>query len=302
MPCFKKAILFYNTKAGQSNLLDHQEVITAHFGEHQIQLSFFVIPDSELNIEEIVTQGIAEDVDLFIAAGGDGTVSLVCNALIGTGLPLGVLPLGTGNLLAKELGIPTSLPDALSTLTTDPCMEKIDTFYIEGHHYVLNVSVGISPIVMAMTPANEKQKLGSKAYLIRLIQQLLGLKLHRFDIEFDHQYLSVMATEILLTNSRTMGFESLKWSDEISLNDGKLDLFIIRAKNIIDVLGVIFSIFRKKETDPVIKFFQFTKYCRIESRTEMKTQADGDLLGVTPVEVLINPLSLNIITGCSKSL
>ena len=301
MAAFKKAILFYNTEAGHSNLPEHHDVIETHFRNHQIELDFFVLPNSKEHIDDLITNGIDNDVDLFIAAGGDGTVSLVCNALIGTDLPLGVLPLGTGNLLANELGIPTSLPEALAAITAErPLTETIDTFQIDGHHYVLNVSVGVSPNVMAMTPHQEKQNLGVKAYVIHLIQQLLGLKLHRFDIKFDHQHKSVLATEILLTNSRTMGFESLKWSDDVSLNDGKLNLFIIRAKNIFDVLGVLFSIFRKKETDPVIKLFQFSEYCRIDSRTEMKTQADGDLLGVTPIEVYINPLSLKIITGQSK--
>jgi len=152
---------------------------------------------------------------------------------------------------------------------------------------------------MAMTPPEEKQKLGVKAYLIRMIQQLLGLELHRFDIEYDRKRISINASEILLTNSRTIGFESLKWSEIVSLDDGKLDLFIFRARNIFDVLGLILSIFRKKETRTPVKFVQFSDYCRIETRSEMNTQADGDLLGKTPVEVSINPLSLKIITGCS---
>jgi len=300
MTDIKRAILFYNSEAGQSNILEHRGIIQSHFKKHQIQLVTYLIPDLLLDIEEIVRKGISQGVELFIGAGGDGTVSLVGNALVGTEFPFGIIPLGTGNLLAKELGIPTSLQDALNTITAiNPPTKKIDTFLINGHHYVLNVSVGISPNVMAMTPPEEKQKLGVKAYLIRMIQQLLGLKLHRFDIEYDQKRISINASEILLTNSRTMGFESLKWSEIVSLDDGKLDLFIFRARNIFDVLGLILSIFRKKETRTLVKFVQFSDYCRIETRSEMNTQADGDLLGKTPVEVSINPLSLNIITGSS---
>jgi len=300
MTDIKRAILFYNSEAGQSNILEHRGIIQSHFKKHQIQLVTYLIPDLRLDIEEIIRKGISQGVELFIGAGGDGTVSLVGNALVGTEFPLGIIPLGTGNLLAKELGIPTSLQDALETITAkNPPTKKIDTFLINSHHYVLNVSVGISPNVMAMTPPEEKQKLGVKAYLIRMIQQLLGLELHRFDIEYDRKRISINASEILLTNSRTIGFESLKWSEIVSLDDGKLDLFIFRARNIFDVLGLILSIFRKKETRTLVKFVQFSDYCRIETRSEMNTQADGDLLGKTPVEVSINPLSLNIITGSS---
>ena len=298
MTNFNKAILFYNTMAGQSNAHVHYKIIRSHFRKHHIQLVIYIIPDPLLDIKEIIRTGIAKGVDLFIAAGGDGTVSLIGNALVGTGLPLGILPLGTGNLLAKELGIPTSLQEALEIITTkDHHTENIDTFQINGHHYVLNVSVGVSPDVMATTPPEDKKKLGAMAYLFHLIQQLLGLKLHRFDVEFDHKRISVVASEIFVTNSRTIGFESLKWSEAVSLNDGKLDLFIIRARNIFDILGLIFSIVRKKETRTLIKFVQFSDYCRINTRMEMNTQADGDLLGKTPVEVTINPLSLKIVTG-----
>lgn len=300
MTDFKKAYLFYNTKAGQSNELAHRGIIRTHFSKHQIQLTTYFIPDPLVDIEEIISKGLSQGVELFIAAGGDGTVSLVGNVLVGTEFPLGIIPLGTGNLLAKELGIPTSLQDALETITVkDPRTKKIDTFLIKDHYYVLNVSVGISPNVMAMTPSEEKQKLGVKAYLLHLAQQLLGLKQHRFDIEYDQKRISIHASEILLTNSRTIGFDSLKWSKVVALDDGKLDMFIIRARNILDVLGLILSIFRKKETRTLVKFVQFSDYCRISTRNEMKTQADGDLLGKTPVEVSINPRSLQIITGSS---
>jgi len=104
MTDIKRAILFYNSEAGQSNILEHRGIIQSHFKKHQIQLVTYLIPDLLLDIEEIVRKGISQGVELFIGAGGDGTVSLVGNALVGTEFPFGIIPLGTGNLLAKELG------------------------------------------------------------------------------------------------------------------------------------------------------------------------------------------------------
>ena len=300
MSGYTRAILIYNTKSGHSHPYK-QQVIKAHFIAHHIDLEIHEVPRPQKEIDEIISKGILNGIDLIIAAGGDGTISLVCNALVGTSLPLGILPLGTGNLLAKELKIPINLQKALETITLDnPQIMKLDTFHLDGNHYVLNLSVGVSPKVMALTPPEEKQRLGVIAYVIHIFQQLLGLELHRFEIEYDHNRISTLASEILITNSRTLGFEILKWSNVISLDDGKLDLFIIRAKNLFDILGFLFSILRKKETGPVIRFLQFEEYCRINSRSVMRTQADGDIVGQTPVEVHINPHSLNIIKGSSE--
>ncbi len=299
MAGYTSAILVYNTKSSHSKAQKLQ-IIKAHFLAQHIDLEVVEVPKPQNEINEIISQGISKGVELVVAAGGDGTVSLVSDALVGTHLPLGIIPLGTGNLLAKDLKIPMNLQKALETITGDnPRIIKLDTFRLDDHHFVLNLSVGVSPKVMALTPQEEKQQLGVIAYIIPLFQQLIGLELHRFEIEYDHHSISALASEILITNIRTIGIESLKWSDVVSLDDGKLDLFIIRARNMFDIIGFLVSIFRKKETGPVIKFIQFEEYCRIESRTIMRTQADGDIIGQTPVEIHINPLSLNIITGSS---
>jgi len=300
MAGYTRAILIYNTKSGRANA-KNQQVIKAHFLSQQIALAILEVPKSQIEIDKFISRGISNGVDLIVTAGGDGTISLVCNALVGTNLPLAILPLGTGNLLAKELKIPMNLQKALETITTDnPQIIKLDTFHLDGHHFVLNLSVGISTKVMALTPQEEKQRLGVIAYIIHFFQQLLGLELHRFEIEYDHHQISALASEILITNCRTIGIESLKWSNVVSLNDGKLDLFIIRVSNIFDVLGFFLSVFMKKETGPVIKFIQFEEYCRIESRTVLNTQADGDIIGQTPAEIYIYPRSLNIVTGPSQ--
>ncbi|MEA3326067.1 MAG: YegS/Rv2252/BmrU family lipid kinase [Chloroflexota bacterium] len=299
MAGYTSAILIYNTKSGHSTT-QKQQNIKAHFQACHMDLEIVEVPKPQFEIDEIISRGVSNGVDLIVAAGGDGTISLVSNALVGTSIPLGILPLGTGNLLAKELKIPMNLQKALNTITADnPHIIKLDTFHLNGHHFVLNLSVGVSPKIMASTPSAEKQRLGVIAYIIHFIQQILGLELHRFDIEYDHHRISTLASEILITNSRTIGIESLKWSNIVSLNDGKLDLFIFRARNVFDILELLISFFRSKEISPVIKYFQFKNYCRIETRTVMCTQADGDIIGQTPVEVYVNPLSLNIITGSS---
>jgi diacylglycerol kinase (ATP) len=297
MSIYHQAILFYNKKSGQSDSDRQIKTIEEHFKKEGIAIKIVDIPGFSGDIPTIINQGIKDGVDLFIAAGGDGTVALVGNSLVGTGTPLGILPIGTGNLLAKELKIPHQFGEALNVITSpDSERIKMDTIDMQDHHYLLNVSVGISPKVMANTPSEEKQRLGVFAYIYHFIQQLLGLKIEKFQLEYDHHHETYSASEILITNGRLMGIEPLEWSEDIALNDGLLDIFIIRAANFFDILKILVSVFTKtKHRNPIIKSRRFQEYCRIETQSPLKVQADGDPVGKTPIEVHVKPNALSIV-------
>lgn len=299
MASFNKAILFFNPKSGQSKSGQRESDISDFFQEHQIQFTTVHLPKPEKEISEEISRAISQGVDLFIAAGGDGTVSMVSNALIGTQYPLVIIPLGTGNLLAKELNIPQKLEDVLNLIVSEEhSLVRIDTFSVNGQNFVLNVGVGVTPEIMGRTASQDKQRYGIIAYLIHFVQQILGLKLHRFSLEFDGQEATVLASEVLITNGRSIGVENLKWSQEISLTDGILDLYIFRATNIYDILSLLISIFRKNERlNPILKIFRFKNFCRIGTQKPIRVQADGDPIGYTPIEIKVNPGSLSIISG-----
>ncbi|MFU8827647.1 MAG: diacylglycerol/lipid kinase family protein, partial [Brevefilum sp.] len=250
-------------------------------------------------LNKIINQAIDNGVDLFLAAGGDGTISMISTHLIGQDIPLGIIPLGTGNFLAKSLDIPLKIDQALDLITSnDHTKVKIDTFRLDERFFLLNISVGVSPKVMRAVDSDQKQHLGFFAYLINFTQQIFGLKMHRIEIDCDHQQTSVLASEILITNIGTAGVDPLTWSEDITLNDGVMDLLIFRAANIWDILGMLASIFAKKgKFNPVIKFMQIKEYCRVSASTPLYTQADGDIVGETPFTIKIYPGSLTLIAG-----
>jgi YegS/Rv2252/BmrU family lipid kinase len=299
MPKNTKVIVFYNNKSGHSKYEKHRDIIQSHFQEHNIECTIVEVPQPQDELNDLISQAIDEGVSLFIAAGGDGTASLIGNPLIGTGMTMGILPLGTGNLLAKELKIPVKIKKALELITdTASQIIQIDTFSMEARHYILNLSVGLTPKVMQGTESEEKKRFGLFAYFVHFLEQLLGLKLHRFEIIIDGENVSYTASEILITNSRATGLEHLEWADNVEINDGALDMFVIRAANIFDIVGLIISIFTKQQKrNPVVKIHQIKDHCRISSPSPLPTQADGDPLGETPVEIKVKPNSLNVIVG-----
>lgn len=299
MSTYTKAIVFYNTRSGHSRFEKHQGILQKHFQERAIDLKIVEVPKPADELKQLVLQAMDEGVGLFIAAGGDGTASMVGNPLIGTSAHMGILPLGTGNLLAKELKIPSRFEKALALITTDnPTVIQMDTFRLDGQYYLLNMSTGVTPRVMGGTESEEKKRFGILAYFVHFVEQVLGLKRHRFEITLDGRHISCFASEILVTNSRSTILDPLTWADTVKLNDGALDMFIFRAANIFDIASLVVSLFTKRQhMSPVVEILPVVNQCRITSQVPMPTQADGDPIGETPAEIWVNPNSLNVIVG-----
>ena len=296
MAAFSNAILVYNTKSGQSKKGEFVTRIKSHFLESGISLEFVEIPKDSENISETIDQLPLEGVDLFIAAGGDGTVSLVGSKLVHTSIPIAILPLGTGNLIAQELNIPLELEKAQALITCEqPHIASVDVIKVDDRFSINNISVGFSPRLMKETPSSEKQKFGFFAYLINFIKQFSTLHRHRFKIQYDDKTLNAHASEVLITNGKSVGFHSLKWPEKITMNDGKLDLFVIRAKTIREFFALLFSIITKRKRSDIVKHVTFSNSCRIETKNPIPVQADGDAFGETPIEISVLPGALKVI-------
>ena len=297
MSKFRKSIIFYNEKSGQSDAEFHINAIKSHFEKLSIPYEIITVPLPVSEIQDIITQGRQSGVDLIVAAGGDGTVSMVGSPLVNSDLVMGILPTGTGNLLAKELKIPMRFDKALEVITSDTSQSfAIDTLGLGNQNYFMNLSVGISSTIMDETASDEKQRLGFFAYFMHFIKLLFRIKMDRFSIEYDGHLITKSASEVIIANSRILAAEVFEWPEYVTLNDGKLDLFIIRAANLRDVLHFVTSVFSKYRIKyPIVDYYPFENYCRIITREPKKVQADGDTIGDTPIKVTVNSQSLKII-------
>ena len=302
MDTMRRAILFYNEKSGRCTD-DHPRLeIEQYLSNHQIEFETISVLQPRTKLREKVGKALDKGVDFSLAAGGDGTVSIAGDLLMDTQTPLIILPLGTGNLLAKELKIPLKLEEALALVKSDNNRTfTLDTFSSDGLFYIMNLSVGVSSQIMRDTPSDEKKKLGFLAYFKHFIEQVFGLELKRFSIEFDGYSETFLATEVMITNSRLIAFNPLEWGEDVLIDDGILDLFIVRAANITDILGFILSVFTKHTwQNPIVHRYKVQEYCKIETSEALPVQADGDMVGKTPVEVIIHPRSLKILVPSKK--
>ena len=122
----------------------------------------------------MTAQAVAEGVDLVLGAGGDGTIRVICSGLAGRGIPFGLIPAGTGNLLAKNIGIPLDAALALD-VALDGEDKAIDLVEVTvdhrvHHHFAVMAGIGIDAAIMEGTNADLKKAVGSAAYFVSAAQ------------------------------------------------------------------------------------------------------------------------------------
>lgn len=254
------------------------------------------------NLRQRVMKAVNDGVDIVVAAGGDGTVSAVVGGMVNTQVPMGILPLGTGNALARGLNIPLALPDALALLGDSNQIFTMDVIQLGDDYYCLNVSIGVSAMTMRDTPRAEKRKFGMLAYLRRGIESLIKSRMHRFNLVVDQTKFQLAASELLIANDKLLGMQPLIDGVEINAGDGKLELFIVRAQSLRDYVGVVSHfILRRKSETAELNYLPIHESALIRSVRPLPVQADGEMIGETPVEVKLIPGALKVIVPAAKN-
>ena len=138
-----RALVVINPVSGTGDNLTLQQVIEAHFHQAGWVVNFYHTSGND-NIKDIIATHIPQGLDLVVAAGGDGTASLAAGGLVGSEIPLGLVPTGTWNALARTLGIPLAAQDALNLLTGAHAIRRLDALQIDGAYHLLNTSTGYS--------------------------------------------------------------------------------------------------------------------------------------------------------------
>jgi len=258
------------------------------------------------DIRAIVRQALARGCDPIIAAGGDGTVSTVADVLVGTEAHLIVFPLGTANVLARELGIPVDLQGACHLGSCHIHREvvaghrhnvaRIDVMRINGRHYLTQVGVGIDSIMIRDTATEHKRRFGRLAYLATAASRLLGVRPRRFWISTDDLTIEIKATQVLVANTGMMGHNAFRWGPDIHPDDGVLNLCIVRARTLLDYLGIFWHVVRgSHEKSQRVTYLTASRSVTINAKHPLPVQADGEILGKTPVQIEIVPLTLKVV-------
>jgi len=249
-------------------------------------------------VAEVVRAALKCGFEVAIAAGGDGTVSGVAGGLVHTGIPLGIIPVGTGNGLARDLGLPLDLEEALNLLADEKgwTTVDIDTMQVGDRFLILNLGVGISALAVRGTEHTEKRRLGRIAYVWAGLVEFLGFQPQRFTVVVDDRPNQFRASEIMVLNSGGLGNPYVRWGPQVRPDDGRIDVRIVRARTALDYLRLGWNFLSgQQKKDPSLQVLSAERSVAICADRPLPVQGDGDLIGQTPVQVKVVPRAVQVI-------
>ena len=294
-----KIFVVLNPMAGHCDVGAVREALARHLGTADLHYQVYQTSGEE-RLADIVESAIERGFDTLVAAGGDGTVSDLVDGLVYTGIPLGIVPVGTANTLARELGIPIDLDQAVQLLAGEHKFVRIDVGQVNDRYFALNSSVGVSVSTMQETNAQDKRRLGVWAYLVSATKTLAGAQPHRFEIEVDGRVEHYRASEVVVANGGAVGDPALRWGGDVCLADGELDLCVVRARSLLDYLVLAWNmLWGSQRQDRRLRCVRVKQSVRIDARSKMPVQADGEIIGETPMCISLLPHAVQVIVPMS---
>lgn len=238
--------------------------------------------DGVIAAREAVEQGY----DLVGVYGGDGTVAEVASALAEGGPPLLLLPGGTGNALAADLGIPPLLADAVALATADDAeIRLVDLGRMGDRWFVLRLTMGIEATMVDATTREAKDRFGWLAYAVAGIQALSEPPVALYSITVDGQSFEIEGVAAMVANSASTGVAGTKLATDIDVSDGLLDVVVVQSANLPSLLGSAADAAQGQEPRGLSRWSG--KEIRVEASPVQTVLADGEDAGQTPIDVTV---------------
>ena len=236
--------------------------------------------------------------DVVFTLGGDGTAMEVAGALANSDVPIGVLAGGTGNLLARALGIPRSVKRAVPALLHGR-RRRIDLGVVHGHRFAVAAGVGIDASMVAETPSWMKRRLGVLAYTLiaarAALRAVIWKEFFLARVTVDGELIERRAAAIMFANFGAILEDRLSFGPGIEADDGMLDCCIFSPAHLGDALRIMWRVTRRDfQPDESLLYRKGARFL-LETVPVLPLQADGELLGSTPAEIVVEPLAATLL-------
>ena len=245
---------------------------------------------------EMAAVGVADGVDAVAVYGGDGTVMQAVASLIGHHVPIGLIPGGTGNLLAGNLRIPKS-PTEAARIVAHGRPRVIDVGKVErasgARYFAVACGAGFDAELMAQTSGEAKRRWGFAAYLARAWHLVKDTTPVPHTVTVDGRVFDLQASSVLVANCSEFIPPLLRLGPGIALDDGVLDAMIFSARGVAGAAQVMLKLFARRVDGSMIRHVRGQEV-RVESTPPRPVQLDGEVDGETPftATVVHNALSV----------
>ncbi|KKT75789.1 MAG: hypothetical protein UW69_C0009G0003 [Microgenomates group bacterium GW2011_GWA2_44_7] len=240
---------------------------------------------------------VKEGVDAVAAYGGDGTMMEVAGGLMGTEVPLVILPGGSANVLATELNIPKDLKEAFALIHHGPHeIKAVDMAQYNHCHFITGMVLGFGADLVKGADRESKNKFGILAYFFSAAAVLQRLKLTRYDLKIDGKEYRVKGLTCLVYNVGNLGFSKISLDKHIDISDGLLDVMILKKANLsfLKLLVTTFLTRERPENYELVEHWQGKDISLSSSRKQI-VQCDGEVIEPISLHIKVIPAAIKIL-------
>ncbi|HEY8287413.1 MAG TPA: diacylglycerol kinase family protein [Chloroflexota bacterium] len=243
----------------------------------------------------IALEAVRDRYPLVVAAGGDGTINEVLQPLVGSGVTLGVLPVGTVNLWASETETPSD-PGRLAALLDRRSERWVDVGQIGSRYFLLMASVGFDAAVVAAVSGRLKKRFGRFSYAMAASNVALGYRGTPIRLRLDGRETRMNILVLLIGNTRRYAGNWRPIRQAIA-DDGALDVLAIRGDRLWAGIPQVGTLLRAASVEPGALFRSRASDIEIESEAPIPVQMDGDVAGSTPARIIAVTRALRVVVG-----
>ncbi len=284
----KRALLLVNRHARQG-----QRFAQAVEELNALDFELIIVPVKSSEQLPNLVRKRGEQVDLVIVGGGDGTLNAVVDSLVEMKLPLGILPLGTANDLARTLSIPQSIPAACRAIAAGQ-VKYIDLGWVNGKHFFNVASLGLSVKITQNLSKGAKRRWGILAYGLTAVQVLWYTRPFRARIRLNDESIRVKTIQIAVGNGRYYG-GGMAVADDAAIDDQRLDLYSLEIKHWWQIFPLLWTLPRGRQA--ILPWVLTLRGQEIEvyTRKPYDINTDGEITTFTPARFRVIPRALAVL-------
>lgn len=254
----------------------------------------FSITEEKGHAHQIAQHAVQEGYDFVVAIGGDGTVNETASGLVNSDASLGIIPNGSGNGLARGLGIPISIRRAAKIITTGQ-IRSIDVGQIEGKYFFVIAGLGLDAMIGKRF--DESKMRGPAPYYIAGFREFFRYREPEYEIKFDGQTIRTRALVVAVANTKQYGNNAII-APNARPDDGLLDLAIIQPTSFVAAMYYLPSLFTGRiDRAPFTRIYRATKF-KILREFPAPYTLDGEVFeGHTLLKITMLPKALKVIVN-----
>jgi len=249
-------------------------------------------------IPDAAKAAVTHGAELVVAGGGDGTISCVAGALAGTGAKLGILPLGTLNHFARDLGLPLDLAESAQVIANGT-PRAVDIAEVNGRLFVNNSAIGLYPL-MILDRDSQQRRLGRSkrlAMIVASFRTLVRFHHRRLTLTVNDERAGRIDTPLLFVGNNDYRVDIGAPGRRESLDDGELCVFVLRKKTARGLIGATIRALLDRSRDDDMVRIEGVERLRVASkRSHLAVSLDGETAIMdTPLDYRIRPKALQVL-------